>query len=107
MVELDGDVPGLQRALVVRVVERLFDLEPGLIAVLLTGSYAKRTASLTSDLDLVALTASIPRTDYRMWFEERRNGPPLHVSAGATTPSGWLARRALSCALVVRLPCDQ
>ena len=76
-----------------RVLERLLDLEPGLIAVLLTGSYAKGTASLTSDLDLVALTASIPRTDYRMWFEERRNGPPLHVSAGATTPSGWLARR--------------
>lgn len=69
MVELDGDVPGLQRALVVRVVERLLDLEPGLIAVLLTGSYAKGTASLTSDLDLVALTASIPRAEYRMWFE--------------------------------------
>ena len=93
MVELDGEVPGLQRTLVVRVVERLLDLEPGLIAVLLTGSYAKGTAIPTSDLDLVALTASIPRTEYRMWFEERRNGPPLHVSAGATTPSGWLARR--------------
>jgi predicted nucleotidyltransferase len=69
VVELDGDVPGLQRALAVRVVERLLDLEPGLIGVLLTGSYAKGTASLTSDLDLVALTASIPRTEYRMWFE--------------------------------------
>jgi predicted nucleotidyltransferase len=45
VVELDGDVPGLQRALVVRVVERLLDLEPGLIAALLTGSYAKGSTS--------------------------------------------------------------
>jgi Nucleotidyltransferase domain len=73
-----------------RVVERLLALEPEATAVLLTGSYAKGTATVTSDLDLMALTP-FPRVGYRTWFEER-GAAPLQVSAGATTADLWVAK---------------
>jgi hypothetical protein len=38
---LDRQIPGLDQALVERVVEQLLALEPEATAVLLTGSYAK------------------------------------------------------------------
>lgn len=91
MIELEFLVPNLERALVARTVRRLLDLEPETIAVLLTGSYAKGTASAASDLDLMAITSSKPSVSYRMWFEKRKDESPLHVSAGATTPNAWLA----------------
>jgi hypothetical protein len=83
-------IAGLDMALVERVVEKLLTLEPEATAVLLTGSYAKGTAALGSDLDLMAVTPS-PRVGYRMWFEERADEPPLHVSAGSTTAEEWLS----------------
>lgn len=91
MVRLDRQIPGLDQALVERVVEQLLALEPEATAMLLTGSYAKGTAAVASDLDLMAITPA-PRVGYRMWFEEQSGDAPLHVSAGATTPDGWLAK---------------
>lgn len=81
----------LGNALVRRVVERLRGLEPDTSAVLLTGSYAKGTATTASDLDLVAISPS-RRVAYRTWFEEHGEDAPLHVSAAATTPEAWLER---------------
>jgi Nucleotidyltransferase domain len=61
--------------------------------VLVTGSYAKGTATEASDLDLVPITPA-PREPYRTWFENRRPDPPLHVSAGSKTAGDWSARAA-------------
>jgi hypothetical protein len=83
---LERDVPGLDSALLARVVARLVDLEPAAIAVLLTGSYAKGTADGASDVDLMAITTAAPLVDYRTWFEGL-----LHISAGAKTADSWLA----------------
>jgi Nucleotidyltransferase domain len=91
MPRLERQIEGLEQALVEPVVEQLLVLEPGATAVLLTGSYAKGTAAVASDLDLMAITPS-PRVGYRTWFEEQRSDTPLHVSAGATTADAWLAK---------------
>lgn len=91
MPRLERQITGLEHALVERVVEQLLALEADATAVLLTGSYAKGTAAVTSDLDLMAITPS-PRVGYRTWFENQPEGdPPLHVSAGAMTSDKWLA----------------
>jgi phosphoribosyl-AMP cyclohydrolase len=90
-VRLEGTIKGLEQTLLERVVGRLLVLEPEATAVLLTGSYAKGTATGTSDLDLMVLTP-IPRVGYRTWFEERRAAAPLQVSAGVTTADLWVAK---------------
>lgn len=90
MIRIERQVAGLDAALVERVLMKLLALEPAATAVLLTGSYAKGTAVIGSDLDLMAVTPS-PRVGYRMWFEERVDDSPLHVSAGATTAGEWIA----------------
>jgi hypothetical protein len=90
---LERQIEGLNSALVERVVQQLCTLEPEATAVLLTGSYAKGTPAVASDLDLVAITAT-PRVGYRAWFEDQIPGDPLHVSAGAATADAWLAKAA-------------
>ena len=79
----------LDADLLERIVRRLRQHEPQTIAVLVTGSYANGRATPSSDLDLTAITRRRPRVHYRIWFEDRRDGPPLHVSAGAATPADW------------------
>ena len=86
-------IEGLDDALVERVVGQLLTPEPETTAVLLTGSHAKGTAAVGSDLDLIAITPS-PCVRYRTWFEERVGNAPLHVSAGAATADAWLAKTA-------------
>ena len=73
------------------MVEQLLELEPEATAVLLIGSYAKGTAGVASDLDLIVITPS-PRVAYRTWFEEQSADPPLHVSAGAMAADAWLEK---------------
>jgi hypothetical protein len=90
MVRLEREIPGVPLPLVERVVEQLLGLEPEATAVLLTGSYAKGTAAVASDLDLMAITPS-PRTSYRMWFEEHHPDASLHISVGAKTAAAWQA----------------
>lgn len=84
VIALERQIPGLGDDLIDRVVERLLTLEPETTAVLLTGSYAKGSAAVGSDLDLIAITPS-PRVAYRAWFEESIGAIPLHVSVAATT----------------------
>jgi len=86
-------VPGLEPALLERVVERLRELEPGAIAVLVSGSYAKGTADESSDLDVQVVTQGAPVSPYRMWFENRADGQLLHVSPSVKSLEGWLAKR--------------
>lgn len=92
--QLELRIEGLDEALVERVVDRLYVLEPDATAVLLTGSYLTGTASLASDLDLMAISTT-PRVGYRTWFEERSGAEPLHISAGATTADAWLAEATI------------
>ena len=80
---------GLDPDLLRRAVARLRRYEPQTIAVLVTGSYAKGLETLTSDLDLLAITRRRPRMPYRMWFEQRTGERPLHVSAGAQAAADW------------------
>jgi len=93
VIRLEHRVAGLDDALVGGVVEQLLALEPEATGVLLTGSYAKGTAAVGSDLDLMAITSS-PRVGYRTWFEERIGHAALHISAGATTADAWVAEAA-------------
>ena len=86
-------VPGLDPALLERVVARFRELEPTAIAVLIFGSYARGTAHEDSDLDLRAITTGEPLVAYRTWFHERPGSKPLHVSAGAKSLKAWLAAR--------------
>ena len=71
--------PGLEPALLERVVARLRQLEPSAVAVLVAGSYAHGTAGGHSDLVNI-VTRGSPSSHYRMWFEERRGAKALHVS---------------------------
>ena len=67
--------------------------EPETVAIVVTGSYATGRATARSDLDLNVLTEAPPRLGrYRTWFEPRRDGPPLHVSAGVQTLRRWIER---------------
>ncbi len=85
-------------AVVEPAVTRLRELEPGAIAVLVGGSYAKGTSDELSDLDLTAILES-DAGRYRTWFQERLGASPLHVSAGVqaiderlakeTEPASW------------------
>jgi phosphoribosyl-AMP cyclohydrolase len=93
VIRLEHQIAGLDEGLVSRVVEQLLVLEPEATAVLLIGSYAKGTAAVGSDLDLMAITPS-PRVGYRTWFEERIGEDALHISPGAKTPEAWLAKAA-------------
>lgn len=86
-------VPGLDAAVLERIVARLRELEPALVAVLVAGSYAKGTADESSDLDLDVVTADEPRSPYRMWFEERPEQKPLHVSPSVKSLAAWPAKR--------------
>jgi Nucleotidyltransferase domain len=73
-------VEGLEHDLLARIVERVLELEPKTVAILVSGSYAKGVADEQSDLDLVVVREGEPSGPYRMWFEARPGLPPLHVS---------------------------
>ena len=60
----------LPGSLVEPAVARLRELEPGAIAVLVGGSYAKGTSDELSDLDLTAILES-DAGRYRTWFQAR------------------------------------
>lgn len=86
-------VPGLEPGLLERVIARLRELEPNVIAILVSGSYAKGTADEWSDLDVQVVTQGDPVSPYRMWFEERAAGQRLHVSPSVKSLTDWLAKR--------------
>ena len=69
------------------------DVVPDAGAVVVTGSYARGLATETSDLDIKAFTRT-RSGPYFTWFEERREGSPLHVSAGVKGLNQWLAWRS-------------
>lgn len=75
-------------------VRRMRVAEPGALAVLVTGSYARGDAGPHSDLDLLVLTRGEPRAPYRAHLAERDDGRLLHVSVGAKEWRDWLGRRA-------------
>jgi len=79
--------------IVERASERLRELEPSGIAVVVTGSYARGTADRHSDLDVRVITKLKPHVPYRTWFAERPERTPLHVSLGAHTLAYWLGER--------------
>jgi predicted nucleotidyltransferase len=54
-------VEGLLPELLARVLERIFELEPTTIAILVSGSYAKRTTDEQSDLDVQVVTGETRR----------------------------------------------
>jgi hypothetical protein len=88
-------VPGIEPELLARVVDRVLALEPGAIAILVSGSYAKGRADEHSDLDLVVVREGEPATPYRMWFEDRDGPLPLHVSPSWRSVERCRAERSL------------
>jgi phosphoribosyl-AMP cyclohydrolase len=95
MVKVDRDIPGLDREVVQRVVDRLIDLEPTGLAVVVRGSYAWGTSDRQSDFDVSVIVPQRRQgaPEWRTWFEERREGTWLHVSAGTHSVEEWLASR--------------
>lgn len=97
MRECDGQDPQMARltlddlplGLLGRVVDRLREVEPAALGVLVTGSYATGRATRQSDLDVTVLTAVPSQGHYRTWFEPRPDAP-LHVSAGAQALEDWV-----------------
>ena len=87
-------VPGIEPDLLARIVDRVLALEPGAIAILVSGSYAQGAADEQSDLDLVVVREGEPSTPYRMWFEERPGHSPLHVSPSWRSVERCLAERS-------------
>ena len=57
------------------------------------GELRKGTADDQSDLDVQVGTAERPASPYRMWFEQRPDTKPLHVSLGVKSLDCWLAKR--------------
>jgi hypothetical protein len=86
-------VPGLEPELLERVVDRALRLEPGAVAILVSGSYAKGAADEGSDLDLIVVREGEPSTPYRTWFEDRPGRAPLHVSPSWRSLERWLGER--------------
>lgn len=78
---------------VAQAAARLRELEPSCLAVLVYGSHAHDRADEASDLDLRGLTEDAPRVRYRMWFHERGDSAPLHVSASVERLEAWFERR--------------
>ena len=75
-----------------RVAKRVLSEEPETSAILVRGSYAKRTTDRFSDFDLAALTTAKPVKGYRTWFESTDSGL-LHVSISAREIDEWVASR--------------
>ncbi|MBM3677520.1 MAG: hypothetical protein FJW96_06495 [Actinobacteria bacterium] len=73
-----------------RLIARALSAHPAPSALLVTGSYACGTATLTSDLDLRLLTHGPPE-GYESWFVSA-GGRVLHVSFGIKTVTAWLER---------------
>lgn len=90
-------------AVVEPAVARLRELEPGAIAVLVGGSYAKGTSDELSDLDLTAILES-DAGRYRTWFQERPGARPLHVSAGVQAIDERLAKTSEPASWWLGLP---
>ena len=86
-------VAGLEPALLERIVERLRELEPHALAVLVTGSYARGAAVEDSDLDVSVVTNGDPSSEYRMWFEDRHDAKLLHVSPSVRSLDRYVAER--------------
>jgi phosphoribosyl-AMP cyclohydrolase len=87
-------VDGLAPELLERVVERILELEPGTVAILVSGSYAKGVADEQSDLDLIVVRDREPSTPYRMWFEDRHGLALLHVSPSWRSIERCVAERS-------------
>lgn len=90
-----------------KAAERVRELEPDAVAVLVYGSFARDRADEASDLDLRALTAHEPRVRYRMWFQQRPGAMPLHVSVGTEQTDTWLERRSRSDSWTFGFPARQ
>ncbi len=87
-------VPAIEIDLLERIVDRALGLQPGAVAILVSGSYAKGLADEQSDLDLVVALEGERSTSYRTWFEDRLDASPLHVSAGWRTVGECVADRS-------------
>jgi predicted nucleotidyltransferase len=77
--------------IVERAADRLRELEPDAIAVVVTGSYARGAADEHSDLDVRAITKREPRPL-----------PDLVRGTAGTEAAPRLARRAFACLLARR-----
>lgn len=86
----DLSVTDIDPTLIDRIIRRLLTLEPNPLAILVTGSYARGTATVGSDLDLTTVLSAEPSIGYRTWFEDT-GAEPLHISAGFTSLREWYA----------------
>lgn len=78
--------------LLARWAERLQREEPGAVAVLCHGSYARGEPEAHSDLDMDVLVDREPGTPYRSAFEALADGRLLHVTIKTMALEEWLGQ---------------
>lgn len=81
----------VDEAFIARWVERLREEEPGAVAIVLKGSYARGEAEPYSDLDFDLLTAGAPCVEYPVYLAESAGGWLIHVSVATQSLEAWLA----------------
>ncbi len=79
----------LDEALLMHLVQQVRAEEPGTLAIVLHGSYARGAADPHSDVDLEVMLSGTPRTHYQTLLVERTNGRLLHVSISFQPWTEW------------------
>ena len=80
----------LDETLLMHLVHQVRAEEPGTLAIVLHGSYARGAAGPHSDVDLEVMLSGTPRAHYQTLLVERTDGRLLHVSIGFEPWTEWL-----------------
>ncbi len=97
----------VDEAFLARWVTRLRQEEPGAVAVLLKGSYARGNPGPHSDVDFDVLTEGEPRVPYPVYLEELPRGRLLHVSVAVKQLDHWLTREDEAAYWSYSLPSEE
>lgn len=88
-------------------VDRLREVTPDAVAVILKGSYARGNPGPYSDVDFDVLTAGAAREEYPAFLEEVPGGRLVHVSVAVSNLAGWLAEETEPAGWSFGLPASE
>jgi len=81
--------PMLDESLLMLLVQQVRAEEPGTLAIVLCGSYARGAAGPHSDVDLEVMLSGTPRAYYQTLLVERTGGRLLHISISFQPWTEW------------------
>ena len=97
----------LDEAFLTQMIERIRAEEPGTLAIVLHGSYARGVAGPYSDVDLDVMLSSQPRVHYMTLLLEQGQGKLLHVSIGFRLWTRWQEKQQAPAKWSFSLPTRQ